>query len=144
MGNPYLVRASTKLQLNKYCGNSIVVTVLSYSAPLKSKWTNMCNYDILYHNEHGYVVKCKNCEHLKLAFGTTALTLSEECFYDFKQIADEYFDIHKTCNCRTQKQVQIPTANKAVMLVYTVEELERLVGILDEAHITMEVQKLLA
>lgn len=104
----------------------------------------MCNYDILFHNQHGYIVKCRECEHLKLAFGTAALTFNEEEFYDFKHIADSYFHLHKDAACRTQKQIQIPTAHKAVALVYTLDELENLTEILEEAHINLEVQRLLA
>lgn len=104
----------------------------------------MCNYDILYHNQHGYVVKCKQCQHLKLAFGTAALTFNEEQFYDFKHIADGYFELNKSNNCRTQKQIQIPTSHSAVSLVYTIDELERLTDLMEEAHINLEVQRLLA
>lgn len=104
----------------------------------------MCNYDILYHNQHGYAVQCKHCLHIKLAFGTTALTFNEEQFYDFKHIADGYWEINKYQHCRTQKQIQIPTSHSAVSLVFTLDELEQLSAIMEEAHINLEVQRLLA
>lgn len=104
----------------------------------------MCNYDILHHNEHGYIVKCRGCENLKVAFGTTTLTLNEDDFYELKYIADACYDRYKNCSCRSQKQIQIPTTTQAITLVYTLEELEKLIQLMDEAYINMEVQRLLA
>jgi hypothetical protein len=104
----------------------------------------MCNYHIIHHNEHGYIVKCKGCARLKLAFGTTSLSMDEDEFYDFKQVTEHYYELQRDCECRTYKQVQIPTATKSITLVYTIEEIERLISLMDEAYINMEVQKLLA
>lgn len=104
----------------------------------------MCDYKILHHSADGYVVKCLECGCLKLAFGTTAMAMDEEQFYEFKKVVCEYHENYKHCVSQAQKRIHIPTALPSVSLLYSLDDLEQLSYLLDEAHLSLEIDKLLA
>jgi len=104
----------------------------------------MCDYKILHHSADGYVVKCLECGCLKLAFGTTAMAMDEQQFYEFKGVVGEYYNSYKKCVSQTQKRIHIPTALPSISLLYSLDDLEQLSMLLDEAHLSLEIEKLLA
>lgn len=104
----------------------------------------MCDYKILHHSADGYVVKCLECGCLKLAFGNTAMALDEQQFYEFKDVVTEHYRSYKKCVSHTQKRIHIPTALPSLSLLYSLQDLEQLAYLLDEAHLSLEIEKMLA
>ncbi|MES2396088.1 MAG: DUF6686 family protein [Bacteroidota bacterium] len=104
----------------------------------------MCDHKILDHSEHGYVIRCEKCKHLQIAFGTIAISLTEKQLYEFMQAIKEYFETYKYYECRTEKIIRIPTVNQSILLVYSLNELETLIHIIEKAHMSLEIEKLLA
>lgn len=104
----------------------------------------MCDYKILHHSADGYVVKCLECGCLKLAFGNTAMALDEQQFYEFKDVVMEHYHSYKKCVSHTQKRIHIPTALPSLSLLYSLKDLEQLAHLLDEAHLSLEIEKMLA
>lgn len=104
----------------------------------------MCDYKILHHCADGYVVKCLECGCLKLAFGNTAMAMDEQQFYEFKDAVTEHYRAYRKCVSPTQKRIHIPTALPSLSLLYSLEDLEQLAELLDEAHLSLEIEKMLA
>lgn len=104
----------------------------------------MCDYKLLHHSKNGYVVKCLECGCLKLAFGTTVMGLDETQFYAFKKIISEYYASYSKCLSPTQRRIHIPTAMPSMSLLYSLDDLKELALLLDEAHLSIEIEKLLA
>lgn len=86
----------------------------------------MCLYKKLHHTEYGYVVRCNECHHFHVGFGTTVLALTEDQFYDFMNTVDSYHDAHRHYYNADQKVIQIPTAARSIMLVFSLKEIEQL------------------
>lgn len=104
----------------------------------------MCEFQSLYFNDDGYVVRCKQCNCYQLAFGTTLITLTQQ---DFKAICktakykciEEDFSFSKHSKC-----VVIPTPSCGLFLLFTREEAIRFNEILEEADNEEKVQRLLS
>lgn len=104
----------------------------------------MCIYKKLHHNKNGYVVWCTVCRHFQVAFGSTILAYTEDQFYDFIRTVDEYYKTNRFYTCRAQKMVQIPTNARFVTLVYSLEELRKLLELLHQASDKLDKEKLFA
>ena len=102
----------------------------------------MCNSKILYQNENGCVARCRTCNHIKVLFSTTSFTLTEQQFYEFTDVMKEHYDgnKHQIENCRC---IPIPTIAPSIQLLYSLLELKALIKILDEAYLSLQVEKLL-
>ena len=83
------------------------------------------------------------CGCLKLAFGTTVMAMSETQFYEFKHVIVEYYHSYKKCVSQSQKRIHIPTALSSISLLYSLDDLEQLAELMDEAHLSIEIDKLL-
>ncbi len=102
----------------------------------------MEDYRVLNHCEHGYVMRCRDCGCIRIAFGTAAVTYTEEAFYTFKQTVARVHTTHKENPYAEQKRFYIPTCEASVTLVYSLLELEALTEMLDESHAALEIKKI--
>lgn len=103
----------------------------------------MCNFKTLFHSEHGCAVKCRKCGHIQLAFGTTAMALTVEQFDQFLETIKDLRELHQHTMFPNQKCVNIPTAAKGLVLVYSLSDLELLNKMLDKVREKLEREKLL-
>ncbi len=94
----------------------------------------MCRFKKLCHTENGYVVRCNQCRHIHIAFGTTILAFTRDQYHDFVRMIGEQYRLHKNDCCRDQKIIQIPTDARSIMLAYTPGELEKLFNLLEKAN----------
>ena len=102
----------------------------------------MCSYKTLHHCEHGYVLRCEHCQHLHVGFGTTVQAFTCDQFYEFKAVAEEQYELHRLDRERNRKHIYIATAAKAVTLIYSLHDLERLTALLDKAEERLSIEKL--
>lgn len=93
----------------------------------------MCDYKTLYIGEDGYAVSCAGCGHIHLAFGNTLLAFREPQFHQFVKAVDDRYFAERHSGCRQEKRVQLGTDAASVMLVFSVEELERYRSLLAKA-----------
>ncbi len=101
-----------------------------------------CDYKILHHNEHGYVVRCERCQKIKLAFGTCALTMGRSKFSEFVDTVQKYIDVTPEYGFPHQKRIQIPTTCSEIQLVYTTTEVKNLYDLVEEAYLSLEIEQL--
>lgn len=104
----------------------------------------MCEFQSLYFNDDGYVVRCKQCGCYQLAFGSTMLTLTKKGFETFCKMVkhkcnerDFLFSEHSKC-------VVIPTPSNGVYMLLTKNEVNQLNEILEEADNEEKAQCLLS
>jgi hypothetical protein len=102
----------------------------------------MCSYKTLHHCEQGYVLRCLHCQHLHVGFGTTVQAFTRDQFYEFKAVVEEQYALHRSDRERNRKQVYIATAAKAVTLIYSLRDLERLTELLEKADERLSIEKL--
>lgn len=93
----------------------------------------MCCYKTLGRNEHGYVTRCNNCRHIHVAFGNTLLAFTYDQFTSFRQAVVSQYETNKYCYPKESKSIQIPTAIRSIILVYSLNELEQFIPLLNEA-----------
>ncbi len=102
-----------------------------------------CAYKILHRNKYGYVIKCHECGHIEMAFGTTALMLTYDRFSEFTETLREYYEAYRHTAVVHQKVIRIPTPLHSIRLVYSLRELKRLLYLLEMAHATLAIENLL-
>lgn len=93
----------------------------------------MCCFTSLYQNEHGYVVRCNHCRHFHVAFGNVMLALTSDQFYEFALTIEDSYRTNQYTPSPDVKSVQVSTAARTVMLMFSVNELEKFTSILHHA-----------
>lgn len=96
----------------------------------------MCDLQKLAFSEHGYVVRCLECGHFQMGFGTTMLTLTGE---DFNSL---FNTVTLRLNTISEKDIYFSEETKSILIVtplpaccfvLTRNELKALFEILDKA-----------
>lgn len=106
----------------------------------------MCNYQTLfYDDESGYVILCRGCDSIQVAFGNLLLTWTRSDFYDFfnfiKRMFSETSIDPATIN---KKTLAIPVPCEGVRLLLSARELQQLHTMLDSAETELQSQQLIS
>lgn len=104
----------------------------------------MCNTQTLARSADGYIIRCTECNRIQLAFGVVAVTLKPHQFQRLK----EYADMEQEYRTEVfpgpgQKCVSLPV-NHTLTLCLTIEELQSLTDLLDQAAGLIAIYELLA
>lgn len=102
----------------------------------------MCQYQTLYHHpQHGYVIRCTQCDQIQLGFGFLLLNLTEGGFRSLH---------HYLSHCCTEpsenRQVRnriLPTPYDGIQLMMSTDELEQFYHMLDSAESEMRAQAIM-
>ena len=106
----------------------------------------MCSYQTLYYNdESGYVILCRACDSIQVAYGNILLTWNRPDFYDF-------FHFIKRMNNETpidvdainKKTLAIPVPCEGVRILLSPRELQQLHHMLDTAESEWQSQQLIS
>lgn len=106
----------------------------------------MCTYQTLFHDDDcGYVILCRACDSIQVAFGNLLLTWNKPDFYEFFQF------IKRVCNetpidvaaCH-KKTLAIPVPCEGVRLLLSTRELQQLLHMLDMAETELQSQQLMS
>ena len=106
----------------------------------------MCNYQTLfYDDESGYVILCRGCDSIQVAFGNILLTWNRTDFYDFfqfvKRMIGETPIDPATIN---KKTLDIPVPCEGVRILLSPRELQQLHNMLDSAETELQSQQLMS
>lgn len=106
----------------------------------------MCNYQTLfYDDESGYVILCRGCDSIQVAFGNILLTWNRTDFYDFlefvKRMISETPIDPSTIN---KKTLAIPVPCEGVRILLSPRELQQLHNMLDSAETELQSQQLMS
>ena len=106
----------------------------------------MCSYQTLFHNdESGYVILCRACDSIQVAFGNILLTWNRPDFYDF-------YHFIKRMNNETpidvaainKKMLAIPVPCEGVRILLSLREMQQLHQMLDAAETELQSQQLMS
>src|SRR5262245_27918236 len=89
----------------------------------KNLINKMCDYKVLHQNENGYVLQCKKCNCIRVAFGTTALSLTPGQLDEFAEVIYEYNQAEHHAVSANHKIITIPTAASSIQLLYSRQDL---------------------
>lgn len=104
----------------------------------------MCNTKILEHNKFGYIARCNKCENIQLAFGTTAITLDEDQFDEFRETIRDYHEAYACKENPEVKDLYVPTVEPSISMVFSYKEIEILMEMLEQASLSLEIHKVLS
>lgn len=83
----------------------------------------MCNFQQLYFNEDGYIIRCKSCNHYQVAFLSSLLNFTEPDFNNFKtsliQKSEEFSDHYDD----SIKSILLKTATRQSYVLLSLKEL---------------------
>ncbi|MFT4022830.1 MAG: hypothetical protein QM664_03475 [Flavihumibacter sp.] len=104
----------------------------------------MCAFDSLFHDpDTGYVLRCKECDHLQLAFGNIVLTLQERDYPAFVSWLKEIEEEHAGDELCTLKNIVLPTPCEGMRMMFSLVELRKLNAMLDEADSELQSRRML-
>lgn len=106
----------------------------------------MCNYQTLfYDDECGYVILCRGCDSIQVAFGNVLLTWNRPDFYDFYHFIKRMFS-ETPIDAATvnKKTLAIPVPCEGVRILLSPRELQQLHTMLDSAETELQSQQLIS
>lgn len=106
----------------------------------------MCSYQTLFHDdESGYVILCRGCDSIQVAFGNLLLTWSRADFYEFFQFIKRMFnETPIDVTGINRKTLAIPVPCDGVRILLSVRELQQLHYMLDLAETELQSQQLMS
>ena len=103
----------------------------------------MCNARTLAHSNEGYIIKCRECKRMQLAFGTAVLIVTEAQLSHIKERL-QYEVLYKESMVSRPdiKQVSVEI-NEYAMLCLSLNEMLALQDLVDQAFAVTEVYQIL-
>ena len=93
----------------------------------------MCEFQTLYFEDDGYVVRCKQCGHYQLGFGTIMFTLPGNEFREFCKTVKHKCTEAECIASPHKKKVILQTPSPGICLLLTHFENRHFSKILDQA-----------
>jgi hypothetical protein len=104
----------------------------------------MCHFKNCYTGENGYIIKCEDCQHFQVGFGTTVLTLNAYDFQAFVGIVAYKKENHQSMHDPNTRSIVLPTPCSTVHLIFSERELNDLHTMLQEGDTEMRAQQLIS
>jgi hypothetical protein len=104
----------------------------------------MCQYHNLHYSDHGFIVQCRRCKSISLAFGNVALKLSTEQFILFRKQLQQHYNRRFGGESLYEKCMYFPVNSEQVALVLNAVELGNILNMMDEAAVLMEAYEILS
>lgn len=98
----------------------------------------MCEFQSLYYNDDGYVVRCNQCSHYQVAYSSIMLTLTDYEFGSFYKLIEAKKNDADYCFSPQSKCVVLQTPAQGVCILLTQAETQRFFEILEEADNEMK------
>lgn len=103
----------------------------------------MCDTQTLAYSAEGYIIRCKQCNRMQLAFGPVAIIIKEKQFRQLRARAGAELMYRDTCIMDPDlKFVSLPI-NNTTMLCLSTNELTAFTDLIDQATALMEVYEML-
>jgi hypothetical protein len=92
-----------------------------------------CEFQSLYFDNDGYIVRCKHCGHYQVAFLCICITLNESDFQAFCRIVKSKFEESRSSFAEHSKCIVIQTPAEGISFLLTKAEAKTFIQILEEA-----------
>ncbi len=93
----------------------------------------MCDFQHLYFNQNGYVVRCNKCNNYQAAFASTVMLLNENDFNILRKILLNKLMEKDPLKVNDIKSIIIPTPYVGIRMLLTRIELAQFSDILEQA-----------
>ena len=93
----------------------------------------MCEFQYLYFEEDGYVVRCKQCGHYQVGFGSIMLTLADNEFQEFRKMVKYKCYEVEGASLAHKKGMILQTPSPGICMLLTEFETRRFSEILEQA-----------
>ena len=93
----------------------------------------MSEFQSLYFNDDGYVIRCKQCGYYQVAFMSTMLMLKERDFQALYKLVKFKCNEESYCDSENIKKIIIHTPAEGFYIFLTKQEAKRFCEILEEA-----------
>ncbi|GAO42467.1 DUF6686 family protein [Flavihumibacter petaseus] len=104
----------------------------------------MCAFEPLFHDaDLGYVLRCRDCSHLQIAFGNVVLTLQEIDFPSFAGWLREIEAGQPVNEDILLKNILLPSPCEGLRLMFSLAELRKLNRMIDLADTEMQSRSIL-
>lgn len=103
----------------------------------------MCSYKILFHKASGYVVKCNDCSHYQVAFGTMVFTISTDNMFSLFAQVDKLKGKQIAPDTSHHTRIQIKLPCDSVIMALNMSELRDFHSMLEEAFVVEELKSML-
>lgn len=101
----------------------------------------MCNFKTLHQSNNGYVTQCSRCNHIRIVFGNFCITQSKEGLQTMASDIGKFYETKQSEE--KNKNIYLRTPAKNIMLVLTINELEELNNLLQQASLLLEANNIL-
>lgn len=92
-----------------------------------------CEFQPLYDNDYGYVVRCKDCGFFQIGFISTMLTLSALDFSVFIQLVEHKYNEDHIARSLNEKNTVIETPSPGYCMILNNKETGQLLHLLEKA-----------
>lgn len=104
----------------------------------------MCQHKLLFRNKFGQITQCGCSARIQLSFGNFVLGLSDIELDVLKTYIPRVYEAEKETATHTrERSIYLSPSIDHLMLAFSIEELEGLMDLLNQASLTLEVQKIL-
>ncbi len=103
---------------------------------------SMCRYNKLHQCRYGYVIECRQCRCIQVAFGTSLLTLSPGQFNEFVDIVGKLATVQHSVAFPDQKAIIVPVESTRINMICSSTELKQLQQLLLRGRNSLEMSKL--
>lgn len=104
---------------------------------------NTCEFQSLFFGDEGYIVRCKRCNHIQVAFICILTTLGVDEFQKLRQLVLKMVE-EEAPYAGNGKCMIIPTPNRGTCFLLTKDELYRFAEILEVADNEARAQSLIS
>ena len=95
----------------------------------------MCRYQTLFYDDmRGYIIHCRKCNTLQLAFGNVLLTLYREDFYGLQHCINRLAEDCREYEQCSKKCITVPTPCEGIKFLVSGRELLQLQEMMDKAE----------
>ena len=104
----------------------------------------MCKFNTLKNNTEGYVLHCKDCNRIKIAFATTLLVLTNNQFQELLQNAHDLHLRYKNDPLQNRKMIVVSTPSPSISMIFTPREVASFYQLLNDSNQKLRYKDLFA
>ena len=103
----------------------------------------MCDFQVLFQDSAGYVIKCMSCKCLKMAFGNVVFQMNEIDLVNLCERAGDRIAFHAADGDLRTRKIYLTIPGNKIEMVFNIEELKLFNHILTESYRQNEINKLM-
>ncbi|MCC6690507.1 MAG: hypothetical protein IT235_03145 [Bacteroidia bacterium] len=103
----------------------------------------MCNLKPLHRTEQGYIANCEQCNQIQMVFGTNVVVMDRNEFQNFRSSISRLTALNQNNLFAESKSIVLPTPCPQVYFLFTQNQVEELLDLLNQASLMLEANEIL-